>query len=107
MKIEEIREAIRAGIQVEYRYHAQERMVERDITRSDVMECIFNGEIIEDYPLDENNTSEKSFPSCLILGYASGNRPLHVVVGMKDWVMIITVYIPDPNKWMPDNKTRR
>jgi hypothetical protein len=43
--------------------HASERILERNITRDDVIESILHGKIIEEYPDDF------PFPSCLILGY--------------------------------------
>lgn len=30
-------------------------MAEREITRKDISNCIMHGEIIEDYPLDQDN----------------------------------------------------
>ena len=43
--------------------HALERMLERDIYRSDVISVLENGEIIEEY------SEDYPFPSVLILGY--------------------------------------
>jgi len=42
----------------------------------------------------------------LVLGYAE-QRPIHAVCGKgkNDWLLIITVYIPRPPKWI-DPKTR-
>ena len=67
------------------------------------------GEIIEDYPLDEFNTSSDSYPSCLILGITVVEQDaLPVVIGYKETtIIIITAYKPSPEHWMPDNKTRR
>jgi hypothetical protein len=67
MDIKSIRQAIKDDKPVEYTAHCQKRMLERDIARADIINCIFNGEIIEDYPLEEGNSSENSFPCCLIL----------------------------------------
>ncbi|MDR0949938.1 MAG: DUF4258 domain-containing protein [Lachnospiraceae bacterium] len=43
--------------------HAASRMQERRISRVDVIHCLNNGEIIEDYPADYPH------PSCLVFGY--------------------------------------
>ena len=37
---------------IKWSSHCLERMGERDIMRADVIHCILNGEIIEDYPED-------------------------------------------------------
>ena len=109
MIIEDIRKAIKNKCQIEYTIHCLERMFSRGISRSDVIDCIETGELIEDYPLDKFNTSEKSFPSCLILGIRiSDSKRLHVVVGYNnDKILIISVYYPDLEHWLEDYKTRR
>lgn len=101
MFIEEIKKKASAH-QVQWRGHASQRMIERDIKRQNVMEAILDGEIIEDYPDDF------PFPSCLILGYSTNGMPLHVVCSIgQDYLWIITVYYPDSNKWEQDLKTRK
>ena len=59
-------------------------------------------EIIEDYPNDPRGQS------CLILGFTKQNRPVHIVCGIEDVVMlvVITVYRPDQGEWI-GWKTRR
>ena len=109
MNIEQIRNAFVSGASVEYRAHCLKRMMERDISRKDVENCIMKGEIIEDYHLDEFNLSTESYPSCLILGVTViEQKALHVVIGYKEsTIIIITAYKPDTKHWMPDNRTRR
>ena len=83
--------------------HALERMLERDIYRSDVISVLENGEIIEEY------SEDYPFPSVLILGYKE-KTPVHVVVGIdknNEWCYIITVYKPDKEHFEPNFKTRR
>ena len=60
-------------------------------------------EIIEDYPDD------KYSPSCLLLGFTQIGRPLHIVVSLedRDLVKVITVYEPDPDKWIDHTRRRR
>ncbi len=109
MKIEDIRNAINRDIPIEYSMHCQKRMLERNISRRDIYNCIHTGEIIEDYPVDENNTSDKSFPACLIMGMkCNENRMIHVVVGYNGKkVIIISACYPDSEYWENDYKTRR
>ena len=81
--------------------HSRKRFAERGIKLDDVCEAINTGTIIEDYPNDF------PFPSCLILGKTK-EKNLHVCASINDgFVYIITSYIPDPEKWEEDLKTRK
>ncbi len=85
-----------------WKEHATTRMLQRHITRSDIKNCIMSGKIIEQYDND------KPYPSCLILGFCSDERPLHVVCSCDDeYVYIITAYYPSLNKWESDFETRK
>jgi hypothetical protein len=78
-------------------------MFERNISVKGVVEAVRFGETIEDY------SAETPEPSGLILGF-QGKRPFHVVVSENleiNQVTIITVYIPDPDKWDKAFKSRR
>ena len=96
---------MRAAVQnrrVLWRDHAVEKMLQREIRKQEVKECIFNGEIVEEYHTD------RPFPSCLIFSYTEANRPIHVVCSMNEGVLyIITAYEPNLFKWQEDYKTRR
>ena len=82
--------------------HVLKRMLQRQITTDDIINCILSGEIIENYPNDY------PFPNCLIFGYTINNKILHVVVGNNNKVLyIITAYYPDNIKFYDDLKTRR
>jgi hypothetical protein len=86
-----------------FRIHAVQRMFERDISAKKVYQALEIGETIEDY------SSEMPEPSRLILGF-QGKRPFHVVTSENpetSETTIITVYIPDPNKWNKDFRSRR
>lgn len=109
MNIEQIRKAFVSGASVEYRAHCLKRMMERDISRKDIENCIMQGEIIEEYPLEEFNISAESYPSYLVMGVTViEKKALHVVIGYKETsIIIITAYKPDAEHWMPDNRTRR
>ena len=78
-------------------------MFERNISAKKVYQALETGEVIEDY------SSEMTEPSRLILGF-QGKRPFHVVTSENaeaNETTIITVYIPDPNKWNKDFRSRR
>jgi len=89
--------------QVLFRVHAIQRMFERNISARDVSQALQSGETIEDY------SAEMPEPSRLILA-AKGRRPLHVVTSenrQSNEVTVITVYIPDPEKWSKDFRSRK
>ncbi len=82
--------------------HAQERLRQRCIKQKDIRNCIMTGEIIEQYPDDF------PFPSCLIFGYTTDNKILHVVASDEGSMSrIITAYFPGTDKFHADFKTRK
>jgi hypothetical protein len=87
---------------VKWSSHAASRMQERGISRVDVIHCLEEGEIIEDYPVDY------PYPSCLVFGYTIQGDIIHVVVGCdQETAFIISAYFPNTNKFEADMKTRR
>ena len=100
MKIEEIQKLCSQS-KIKWSGHAAERIQQRGISREDVLNCIMDGEIIEDYPDYWLN------PACLIFGYSVNNKILHVVVGIDDYIHIVTAYFPDKTKFEADMKTRK
>ena len=99
--IEQIRTKIQAG-QFEFSKHAVDQSILRQISVQELREAIADSEIIEDYPED------KYGPSCLILGFAQAGRPLHIQCSYpsRPLVKIITLYEPDPVRWI-DFRVRR
>ena len=86
-----------------YRVHAVQRMFERSISAKKISQALQSGETIEDY------SAEMPEPSRLILGF-QGKRPFHVVTSENpeiNEITIITVYIPDADKWKRDFRSRR
>ncbi len=73
----------------------------KGISRKDVINCIMSGEIIEQYPDYWLN------PACLIFGYSIDNKIMHVVVGVDDYIHIVTAYFPSKEKFQSDMKTRK
>lgn len=49
MLIEDIKKLV-AEHKIKWTSHCVKQMIERDISRADVLHCINHGEIIEDYP---------------------------------------------------------
>jgi len=83
--------------------HADEELANDEISDEDLFNSVLHGEIIEDY-LDD-----KPFSSCLVYGKDQKRRHIHSVWAYSaehDIAIVITGYIPDPNRWM-DYKTRR
>jgi hypothetical protein len=86
-----------------FRVHAVQRMFERHVTLKNTLSAIKTGEVIENY------SSETPEPSRLILGF-QGKRPFHVVTSENletNETTVITVYVPDPNKWKKDSRSRK
>ena len=82
--------------------HFIDRIGKRGIIFADVKSGINSGKIIEHYPDDYPH------PSVLIFGYSTGNKPLHIVVGVGGgFVWLITAYYPDLEKWEDDFVTRK
>lgn len=101
MHMEQIQELCERSA-LKWSTHCLERMQERDISRADVKKCMMGGELIEDYPTDFPH------PSCLIFGYTTDNKVLHVVAGTDGtYVYVITAYFPNTDKFESDLKTRK
>lgn len=102
MDIESIREKIMSGKYLISFTHT-EKVRYRKIESKEIEESIYSGKIIEPYPDDPRGAS------CLILGYSSQNRPLHVLCGRlgEEEILIITAYEPNPDEWELDWETRK
>ena len=71
------------------------------ITTREVRSTVEHGVVIEAYKDDPRGAS------CLMAGYGTGNRVIHVVCSPKDdFLAIITAYLPDPNDWSDDFRVR-
>ena len=96
-----LREATRDR-RVLWHLHSLERMLERGISRTEVLQAVSDGEVVEEYPED------RPFPSYLFMNV--DQQPLHVVAATDPSAQvchIITVYRPDTEHFGDDLKTRR
>lgn len=83
--------------------HAVQQMFSRTIYKNDVIFSIESGDIIKEYK------DEKPHPCYLILNIING-KPIHIVLAVDSEnkrCVVITVYLPDPNLWDNDFKTKR
>ena len=80
--------------------HARIRMFERNISTDDLIAIISSGEVIEEYIDDE------PCPSVLMVGFINSVAYHTVVATCTDHIRVITVYIPEEDKWI-DYRRRR
>ena len=95
MELGQIQETIIKGNWVMSR-HARQRAGQRCILTADVIAALLTGEILEDYPEDPRGAS------CLVSGHIPDGRSIHIVCSLDNdgTLVIITVYIPEPPKWI-------
>lgn len=75
--------------------HADDERKNDNLTFIEIEEAILNSQILENY---NNDLRGKS---CLIVGFTSLGKPIHIVCGTKEQsLVIITVYIPTPPKFL-------
>ena len=98
-------EILRAARQkVLFTLHALNQMNKPDrmISEDEVKGVVLEGEVIAEDSKDPRGAS------CLILGWPEKQRPIHVVCAPKsDYLAVITAYVPSPEEWEADFKTRR
>jgi len=101
--LEKIKSAIVKG-RINMTDHADEELANDEILDEDLLRSVLHGEIIEEY-LDD-----KPFPSCLIYGKDQKERHIHSVWAYSaehDIAIVITGYIPDPDRWIDHSIRRR
>ena len=100
--LQQVRQA--AAVKILFLPHAVQQMArpERMISTAEVRQILATGEVIEDYPDDPRGHS------CLILGHGNDRRPIHIVCAPKaEYLAIITAYLPSPEAWADDFRTRK
>ena len=96
MEITDITEAIEAG-RLRITEHAYDEASNDGLSLEEIISSVLRGEIIEDYPAD------RPYPSCLVFGRSVRDDPIHSVWAYNEttrWTVLITVYRPDPNRWI-------
>jgi len=85
--------------------HASVEAMKDGISPKDIRYAIFHGRIIEQYIEREYVDVE----SCLIYALLPTKIPVHVVLDIivKQSVVVITVYVPDRNKWTASQVRKR
>jgi hypothetical protein len=102
MELRFILKAIQAG-RIKITDHADEEAEADRLTFDEIYYSVFHGEIIEDYP------ESTPYPSCLVYGQTFQGDPVHSVWAYNQesgWAVLITVYRPDPERWI-EWRTRR
>jgi len=94
-----ITELIQSG-EILISHHARVRMFERNVSTDDIIAIISSGEIIEEYLDDE------PCPSVLIMGFIDAVAYHTVIALCRDHIRVITVYIPEENKWIEYRRRR-
>ena len=77
--------------------HAEEEALDDQLNFDEIFYSVSNGEIIENYPRDH------PYPSCLIYGTNATGEPIHSVWAYdkkNQRAVLITVYRPDPTRWI-------
>jgi hypothetical protein len=89
--------------EISYRLHALQQMLDRGISRPDVLGVIESGEVIE-----AAHRTGRPLPTRLLLGRIGG-RPLHVLVAdhPDGTHYVITVYEPHAEQWRADFRARK
>ena len=96
VELADIIEAIQAG-QVRITDHAYEEANADRLKFDEIYFSALNGVVIEEYQDDS------PYPSVLVFGQTFGGDPVHSVWAYnqkKRWTVLITVYRPDPNRWI-------
>ncbi|MFN0157216.1 MAG: DUF4258 domain-containing protein [Bacteroidota bacterium] len=84
--------------------HADEEAAVDKLKYDEIFFAVQHGEIIEEY------LSDRPFPSCLVYGRASNGDPIHSVWALNPatkWAVLITVYRPDPTRWINWRERRK
>jgi hypothetical protein len=85
--------------------HGYEEMSDEDILARDVLAGVFDGVVVEDYPMYPKG------PCVLVLQKDLDQQPIHVVWGIpKDLsspAVVVTAYRPNPDLWSEDFTRRK
>jgi hypothetical protein len=104
MIFDEVRALVQRG-EVRVSDHGYEEMSDEDILARDVLAGVFDGVVVEDYPMYAKG------PCVLVLQKDLDQQPIHVVWGIpKDLsspAVVVTAYRPNPDLWSEDFTRRK
>ena len=81
--------------------HAAQEMAEEEIALDDVLHAIGNACLLEDYP------EHRRGACCLVYGTDARSRDIHTICTTANpTLIIITVYLPKPPKWISPTQRR-
>lgn len=93
MDIDEIKARVKNG-SFRLSLHAEMEAENDDLEIAQIVDALINDDVLEEY--EDTGRGE----SCLVLGF-SKETPIHIVCGMRaENVIIVTVYIPSPPKFI-------
>jgi hypothetical protein len=95
-----IAELIESG-EILISHHARIRMFERNVSTDELITIISSGEIIEVY-----TNNDEPCPSVLIMGFINAVAYHTVIALCRDHIRVITVYIPEEDKWIEYRRRR-
>ena len=82
-----------------YSKHGDMERQNDNLSFEEVEDALESGRILENY--EDTGRGE----SCLVAGFTNEGKPIHIVCGTRgDWLVVITVYIPRPPKFMTPYK---
>ena len=104
MTFDKVRALVQQG-EVRVSDHGYEEMSDEDILARDVLAGVFDGVVVEDYPMYAKG------PCVLVLQKDLDQQPIHVVWGIpKDLsspAVVVTAYRPNPDLWSEDFTRRK
>ena len=104
MTFDKVRALVQRG-EVRVSDHGYDEMSDEDILARDVLAGVFDGVVVEDYPMYAKG------PCVLVLQRDLGQQPIHVVWGIpKDLsspAVVVTAYRPNPDVWSEDFTRRK
>jgi len=91
-----------ASQQLRVTQHAQQEMTQEQILLDDLLVAISNAQVLENYP------EHRRGACCLLYGNDEAGRPIHIVcTTAHPMLIIITVYLPKPPKWLSPTQRRQ
>jgi len=96
VEISDLIAAIQAG-GIRITDHADEEAQDDALGYDGILFSVVQGEIVEQYKED------RPYPSCLVYGCTFEGEPVHSVWAYNKntrWAVLVTVYRPDPERWI-------